>query len=179
MQKLISNLLYSALGLFAFGFAAYAPTFSDNATEGATPQLYSPGDEIYGYVIGVMDGDALILRTEDHKELRIRLSSIDAPEKEQAFGEAAKRSLSDLAYNKPAGVRVSGTDPTGRIIGRVFIGTLDLNLAQVGRGLAWVDLASTTDDRLTQLEARARGGRVGLWNEKDPIAPWEYRRREG
>lgn len=177
MEKLITNIFYSAVALVAFGFAAYAPTFNAKATSSAVPHLYAPGAEIYGYVVAIMDGDTLKLKAEDGKELRIRLSDIDAPEKGQSFGDKAKKSLSDLAYNKPAGVRVTGSDATGRIVGRVFVGTLDLNLAQVGRGLAWVDPSSATkDERMSKLESRVRDAQVGLWSERDAIAPWEFRK---
>ena len=177
MHKLIANIVYSVVALFAFGFAAYAPYFTQKAVAGAAPQLYARDDEIHGFVVGVTDGDTLKIVTQDRSELRIRLAEIDAPEKGQPFSDASKRSLSDLAYNKPASVRVVSIDRYGRVVGRVYVGTLDLNLAQVGRGLAWAYTQYLTDQRISQLEARARKSRIGLWADtKEPVAPWLFRR---
>lgn len=176
MNKFIANVSYSLIALLAFGFAAYAPTFTQKALADVSPQLYAKDSEIRGFVVGVMDGDTLKLLTSDRQELRIRLAEIDAPEKKQAFGEVSKRSLSDLAFNKPALVRVVNTDRYGRIVGRVYVGTLDVNMAQVGRGLAWAYTQYLTDDRIGSLEANARKARVGLWADKqEPVAPWTFR----
>src|SRR4051794_12961565 len=139
MKTIISNLAYSAVALTALAFVLYAPDFTHQAMASATAQLYAKGAEVRGVVIGIMDGDRLKVRTDDRHELRVRLAEISAPEKEQAYGDVSKRSLSDLAYSKPATLRVEGTDQAGGVLARVFVGTLDVNLAQVGRGLAWAD----------------------------------------
>lgn len=176
MQKIISNIVYSLIGAIAIGFVFYAPSFTQEAVAGLTPQLYAKNEEIRGFVVGVTDGDTLKLLTDDRRELRVRLAEIDAPEKSQAFGEVSKRSLSDLAYNKPAMVRVQDIDRYGRIVGRVYVGTLDVNMAQVGRGLAWAYTKYLTDQQISQFEARARKAHVGLWaDKKEPVAPWEFR----
>jgi len=180
MKRTISNLLYSLIALVAFGFAFYVPSFTREAVASAAPQPYEKGAEIHGFIVGVIDGDTLKLLAEDRRELRIRLAEIDAPERTQAYGDASKRSLSDLAYGKPAMVRVVDTDRYGRIDGRVFVGSLDVNLAQVGRGLAWANTKYLTDPRVSGLEARARKARAGLWaDQREPLAPWEFRRENG
>ena len=58
-----------------------------------------------GRVVRILDGDTVEIRT-DTATPRIRLAGIDAPEKRQAFGDAAKRELA----------RQTGTSiTTGRI----------------------------------------------------------------
>jgi endonuclease YncB( thermonuclease family) len=176
MQKLITNIFYSLIGIVAVVFALQAPSFTQKAVAGATPQLFAQGTELRGFVVGVMDGDTLKLHTDDRRELRIRLSEIAAPKKGQAYGDVAKRSLSDLAFNKPATVRVVETDRYGCIVGRVSVGTLDVNMAQVGRGMAWAYVQYVTDPRITALEGKVRSARVGLWSAKEePVAPWLFR----
>jgi len=180
MEKLITNIFYSVVAAIAVGFAIYAPSFAQKAVAGATPQLYAKGEEVRGYVVGIMDGDTLKLLTDDQRELRVRLSQADAPEKGQDFAENAKRSLSDLAFQKPATIRVSEIDSTGRIIAEVYIGSMSLALTQVGRGMAWVDRTGGADDRLVAIEQSVRQSRIGLWGKsKDPVAPWDYRRQHG
>jgi len=180
MQKYISNLAYALIALATLGFAVYAPSVAHKSLAGATPSLYAKGAEIAGRVVGIADGDTLKLLTADRHELRIRLAEIDAPEKAQAYGDVSKRSLSDLAYGKPALVRVVDTDRYGRIVGHVYVGTLDVSLAQVGRGLAWAHTKYVTDPQVAKLEAHARKARIGLWADStEPVPPWEFRQDSG
>jgi endonuclease YncB( thermonuclease family) len=58
-----------------------------------------------------------------YQQVKIRLGEIDTPESNgQPFGERAKQTLSDLAYNKQARVVVQDTDKYGRTVGRVYVG---------------------------------------------------------
>lgn len=52
--------------------------------------------KLEGLVVGVSDGDTLTLLSADKKQTKIRLDSIDAPEKKQPFGNVAKKALSDM-----------------------------------------------------------------------------------
>jgi len=72
------------------------------------------------------------------KQVKVRLGEIDTPESKQPFGERAKQTLSDLAYNKPARVVVQDTDRYGRTVGRVYVGGVDVNAEMVKQGAAWV-----------------------------------------
>ena len=174
--KSISAVLYGLIYLLGAGCVFYLPTFTKSITADARPVLFSQGDVIRGRVVGVMDGDTLRILMQDRQELRIRLAEIDAPEKSQAFGDASKRSLSDLAYNKPADIHVMDTDRSGLIVGRVFIGSLDTSMAQVGRGMAWANAKQLTDDRVSKLQFAARQKLIGLWaDEQQPTPPWVFR----
>ncbi len=53
----------------------------------------------------------------DGKGEKIRLYGIDTPEKKQAFGNWAKRVLSDIVFNKMVEVRPQDTDRYGRTVG--------------------------------------------------------------
>jgi endonuclease YncB( thermonuclease family) len=44
-------------------------------------------------------------------------------------------------------------------------------------GLAWVYVRYAKDQSLYQLEAGAREQRRGLWADKAPVAPWDWRRK--
>ena len=57
-----------------------------------------------GKVVGVADGDTLTVVTRSKRQHKIRLAGIDAPEKQQPFGERSKQSLSDLCFGKQAEV---------------------------------------------------------------------------
>lgn len=51
---------------------------------------------IEGRVVGVADGDTITLLDPSHKQHKVRLYGIDAPEKRQPFGQSSKASLSSL-----------------------------------------------------------------------------------
>ncbi|MGB5317374.1 MAG: thermonuclease family protein [Robiginitalea sp.] len=43
-------------------------------------------------------------------------------------------------------------------------------------GLAWHFRRYSKDEKLQALEDQARAEKVGLWKDKNPIPPWEWRR---
>jgi len=60
--------------------------------------FHSPAfaDTLQGKVVKVAAGDAVTIVDERGDKHRIRLAGIDAPEKDQAYGEASKRNLEKL-----------------------------------------------------------------------------------
>jgi len=134
-------------------------------------------DTFTGKVVAIGDGDSLTVLTSSQKQVRIRLEGIDAPESKQAFGSAAKKSLSDLAFGREVKVVVSTTDDYGRKVAQVYLGTFWVNLAQVERGMAWHYTQYSRDPRLHAAEVYARTSKIGLWSGKNPTPPWSYRHR--
>lgn len=51
-----------------------------------------------GKIVSVSDGDTVTLLTPEKQQVKIRLYGIDCPEKNQAFGQRAKQSTSDIAF---------------------------------------------------------------------------------
>jgi endonuclease YncB( thermonuclease family) len=134
-------------------------------------------EELRGRVVGITDGDTLTLLTERREEARIRLAAIDTPEGGQPYGNRAREVLSDLAFGKVVRVAVQDTDRNGRVVGRVYAGTLDVNSEMVRRGAAWVYRRYSDDPDLLRLEQAARAERRGLWglSEAERVPPWEWR----
>lgn len=126
-------------------------------------------------VVGVIDGDTVDVLSPDHKITRCRLFGIDAPEKGQAFGQAAKKSLSDLTYRKALDVRVVDTDRYGRAICRLTLAGIDINREQVTRGMAWVYRRYNQEPAYYNAETAAVAARLGLWSDASPVPPWNYR----
>ena len=134
--------------------------------------------DLRGRVVGVADGDTLTVLDASQGFSKIRLHQIDAPEKQQDFGQRAKQSLSELVYGKQVRVEVADTDKYGRTVGKVWIGGLAANLEQVKRGMAWVYEKYATEPAYFAAERTARNGRVGLWSQPNPTPPWVYRHPE-
>src|SRR6185436_20017335 len=73
-----------------------------------------------GKVIEVNDGDEITV-SNLNRPVRIKLLAIDAPEKDQAFGAAAKQHLFDLVYDKFVTVEYSGIGEHSSLLGRVVL----------------------------------------------------------
>lgn len=138
---------------------------------------------IQGRVVGVADGDTITVLDADRQQHRVRLVGIDAPEKKQKFGNVSKHALSSMVYGKEVSVNFSKRDRYGRILGRVSVpGVQDVNLAQIGAGMAWHykhyagDQAPADRASYAQAENSARRKRVGLWVDASPVPPWDWRR---
>lgn len=137
---------------------------------------------ITGRVVGIADGDTITVLDASNTQYKIRLSGIDAPEKKQGFGTASKHSLSDLVFDKQVTIEWDKEDRYGRIIGKVILSGVDINLQQIKTGMAWFyrkyQNELTLDDRLNFLHAEedAKKNGSGLWTQPNPTAPWEFRK---
>jgi hypothetical protein len=61
------------------------------------------------------------------------------------------------------------------MLGRIYVGTLNVNAEQIKRGMAWVYRRYSHDPGLVALEAQAQAAKMGLWSDSQPQPPWEYR----
>lgn len=139
--------------------------------------------QLQGRVVGVADGDTITVLDAGLQQHRVRLTGIDAPEKHQPFGQVSKQSLSNLVYGKTVTITYDKQDRYGRILGRV--GTpdgQDANLMQIQRGLAWHykhyerDQPAKERQAYSAAEQAAQQAKAGLWADKNPTPPWDWRR---
>jgi endonuclease YncB( thermonuclease family) len=134
-------------------------------------------------VVGIQDGDTVTVLDAANQQHRIRLAGIDAPEKSQAFGNAAKEHLARLAFGKHAELRCAKRDRYGRAVCSLFVGARDVGLEQVRSGHAWwfreYAREQSPEDRkvFESAEIEAREARRGLWRDASPQAPWAWRRQ--
>ena len=133
-------------------------------------------EEINGRVVGVADGDTLTILTNENEQVKIRLASIDAPEKKQDFGRVSKKSLSTMCFGVNAKVLIQDTDRYGRKVGVVYCNGIEANLEQVERGLAWVYIKYAKDQKYDDAENRAKDKKLGIWSIKDLMPAWEFRK---
>jgi endonuclease YncB( thermonuclease family) len=131
--------------------------------------------EYNGRVVGVSDGDTIKVLIAGNQTIKVRLAEIDAPEKSQAFGNQAKKAMSELVFNKNVRVVGINIDRYGRLVGRVYVGGLDVNAEMMKKGMAWSYTQYSTDPRFPPLEKSARKSHIGIWASADPTPPWEYR----
>ena len=133
--------------------------------------------EIEGRVIGIADGDTIfIVEKGTNLKMTVRLLDIDAPERQQAFGNRSRQSLSNLCFKTSVRIESPGRDRYDRVLGHVFCNGVDVNAEQVRRGMAWVYSRFLSDESLYKLQDEARAAKRGLWSDGEPEAPWRFRR---
>ena len=139
---------------------------------------------LQGQVVHVADGDTITVLDATNTQHKIRLQGIDAPEKAQAFGQKSKQSLSQLVHSKKVTVEFQKKDKYDRSVGKVVLNGTDVCLEQIKLGMAWhykhYESEQPKEDRETyaQAEIAARTNAIGLWKDKQPIPPWEFRRQQ-
>lgn len=138
-----------------------------------------PINYIYGKVIKVSDGDTITILPKEKKQIRIRLYGIDAPEKKQAFGEKSRQYLASLIAGKDVKVNVYDIDRYGRNVAIIINEDKNINKEMVAAGYAWVYLQYNKLPDLPEwlkLQEAAQKERLGLWRDKNPIPPHEFRK---
>ena len=146
--------------------------------------LTAPGlaaaEVITGRVVRVPDGDTVTLLV-DRRQVRVRVGDIDAPEVTgQPYGQASRRSLSEMVAGVDVSVDVKDRDAYGRVVGPLYRNGVNIGREQVRRGYAWAAGRYNRDPLTYPLQLQARYARRGLWADPDPVPPWEWRatRRE-
>ena len=135
-----------------------------------------------GKVVKVVDGDTIYVLDDALTQHKIRLSGIDAPEKNQPYGLASRKYLASLVAGKTVTIEYTKHDRYGRVVGKVVIDGIDACLEQIKAGLAWhykkYQNEQEPRDRTlyAQAENQARAERIGLWRDNNPRPPWEFRR---
>ncbi len=133
---------------------------------------------LYAKVIGVKDGDTVVVLDSLNNQTTLRLAEVDCPEKSQPFGTKAKQFTSDQIYLKTIKYVVTDTDRYGRSIAMIYYDTDDKYLSAeiIKAGMGWHYKRYSTSKELALFEENAKKNKVGLWIDKNPIAPSEWRK---
>lgn len=141
--------------------------------KGGLQQPEPSADEVICHY--VQDGDTFKL---PDNETRVRLWGIDAPEKGQAYADEARDRLKELCEGKAVRLEIKDTDRYGRKTAIVWKGKTNINLQMVKEGLAWHYAYFAPDAKdLAAAEKIARKARKGLWQDKNPITPYDFRKQ--
>ena len=141
---------------------------------------------VNGRIIRVIDGDTVILLSDEKQVLKIRLYGIDTPEMsvpnlwgEQAHWREAQAFTSRMIFNKNVTIRLTDEQTHKRYVGEVFINGLSVNREILRNGWGWWNSKYAPNDfDLKTLQAKARLKGIGLWQNVEATPPWEHRRGE-
>lgn len=130
-----------------------------------------------GRSVRVADGDTFTLLDDSNNQRRIRLEGIDAPERGQAFGNRSREYLASMIVDKRLKVTYKEKDRYGRILGKVSTDSIsDVNLEMIKSGMAWHYSYYNKEKEYADAEKEARKKKIGLWVDKNPIPPYEWRK---
>jgi len=142
---------------------------------------HSHAATLTGQVVKVADGDTVTVLAQNGTRYRVRFLGIDAPEKNQAFGQDSRQNLDRLVYRKQVTVDYNGNDRYGRIVGKVLLDGKNINLEQIKSGSAWFYRHYAKDVARKAYEAAedaAKSAKLGLWKDASPTPPWDFRASE-
>ena len=142
-----------------------------------------------GKVVYVDDGDTVVLLVDGKNQMKIRLSSIDAPESShtnkqvgrigQPYSDNSGRYLASLVKGKTVDAHCFEADRYGRDVCELFVDGHSVNKEMVKQGWAWANVSAQgrylRDKSLTSTESTARASHAGLWAGLNPVAPWAWR----
>lgn len=139
---------------------------------------HSSSSSFTGRTIDVADGDTITVLTQNNESVKVRLAGIDCPEGSQIYGDKAKQFTLSKVSGKRVRIQPETIDQYGRIVGVVLINGENLNEEIVSHGNGWVYRKYCTADYCNdwlKLEEKAKVARIGLWEDKNPQPPWDWR----
>ena len=166
--------------LCAAALALLGVTAAGAATKPAKAKPAPAPVELTGQVSRVVDGDTLWVKTAAESEPAIvRIEGIDAPESCQPGGADATQALTKLALNRNVTVKIVARDEYGRIVGKVYDGTVDVGDRMVRDGHAWSMRFKYDRGPYVAEERMAIALKRGLHAEGGAVMPREFRQRHG
>lgn len=142
-----------------------------------------------GKVVEVQDGDTVIISPKPGEPLyQCRLYGIDTPEIRkkkragQPYSKEATEEMERLALGKKVRVFMTGRQTYGREVCLIRLeeNDLNINLEMVKRGYAWAYrqyLQRAYASEYIYAESQAREKKLGIWQDRNPEPPWEFRKR--
>ena len=130
-------------------------------------------------VVGIKDGDTVVVLDSLNNQTTLRLAEVDTPEKSQPFGTKAKQFTSDQIYLKIIKYVVTDTDRYGRSIAMIYYDEDNKYLSAeiIKAGMGWHYKRYSSSKELALLEDNAKKNKIGLWIDTNPIAPWDFRKK--
>jgi len=112
-------------------------------------------------VIGVIDGDTVVLENKT----RLRLRQIDAPELENCGGEQARQFVSTLVNGKSITIKEQIPDQMGRAMALIYVDSTLVNEKLLGAGWARYHSDKTTKTPLLKKVAdEAKTNKLGIFS---------------
>ena len=130
-------------------------------------------------VIGIKDGDTIVVLDSLKTQKTLRLAEVDCPESGQSFGKNAKQFTSNEVFGKIIKYYPTNTDRYGRTIAKVYYDNGKYLSEEIIRnGLGWWYYKYSNNKNLGTLEKEASNKKIGLFSDPNSIPPWLYREQQ-
>jgi endonuclease YncB( thermonuclease family) len=135
--------------------------------------------QIKGKIIAVKDGDTVVALLTDKTQEILRLAEVDCPENRQPFGKNAKQFTSSQVFGKNIQFYRISTDRYRRTVAKIFYDN-DKYLSReiIKAGYGWWYYKASKNFKLKDDETLARNKKLGLWSDKNAVAPWDFRKKK-
>jgi len=127
-----------------------------------------------GRCVEVITGDTVKIDLDGKLSIFV-LEGLDAPERGQPHAVESKDLASSLLLGKVLTITTVSRGPSGELIARVHLGDLDVSHEMLAAGAAWHDTENNSDEELLVATIMARGAKMGLWADPDPVPPSAWR----
>ncbi len=136
---------------------------------------------IEGTVVRVTDGDSVWLQPEaaGAGPFKLRLQGIDAPERCQPGGMAAREALAARVLNRRVHVATRAIDDYRRTVATLRLDGEDIGAWMVLQGHAWSSGYRRAAGPYAQQEAEARAARRGVFADPQALRPRQFRQQHG
>ena len=121
------------------------------------------------------DGDTVKIQ-DGMRDYKLRLTDIDAPERNQGYGKKSRRALMQLCLGANIHVTSMGYDKYQRTLGKLKCNNTDASVFLIKNGHAWFNRRYSMDYTLDLAEQVARKNKLGLWEAQQQTPPWVWRK---
>jgi endonuclease YncB( thermonuclease family) len=121
------------------------------------------------------DGDTVKI-SDNGYEYKLRITDIDAPERNQAYGKKSRRALINFCKNASVQVYITGTDKYLRRLGQLHCNGQDASHWMLQNGHAWFNQRYSMNGNMLYAEQTARQQKLGLWANQSQTPPWVWRK---
>lgn len=131
--------------------------------------------QITAKVVGIKDGDTVVVLDENNTQTTLRLAEVDCPESGQPFGKNAKQFTSDQIFGKMIKYVTTDVDRYGRTIAKIYYDEKYLSAELIKNGLGWWYFRYSKNKSLGVMQDKASKEKIGLWSDPNALAPWDWR----
>jgi len=132
-----------------------------------------------GRVVDVRDGDVLKVTHPEKGVISLMLYGIDAPDERQPFFKQAKEFLTYKVEGQVVNVQEFATEQ--KVVTAVIVHEgVNINEQVLQAGYGWVYKKYCEQDFCSDwltYEKQAGDKKLGLWQDENPIPPWEWRKK--
>lgn len=133
--------------------------------------------QITAKIVAIKDGDTVVALLDNKTQETLRLADVDCPENRQSFGKNAKQFTSSQVFGKNVTFNRVGKDRYRRTIAKIFYDNEKYLSAEIIKaGFGWWYYKASKNFKLKDVEILAKKKKLGLWSDKNAIAPWDFRK---